>query len=388
MTLSSQRTILGAVGRRSVLSAGLFAGTGCLAMADRNPKHVVVLGAGMAGLYAAWQLQQSGCTVTVYEAQDRIGGRNWTLRKGDLVPDTSTLAQACNFSGGQYFNAGAWRVMPHHRRMMSLAMELGIALMPIHVSQPAMGLYAAGGMDAFPHGMASRLTSGVRTGCQVLRLIPERNNHFSRAVVEYRVGDQTHATQSDAVLVALPLGLVRPLLQRWAPGVESALHQVQSADAIKVAWEAGDDPESGWPVNSMSDQPDQSGLRLIWPHDPVPAVQRVVVAYGNSHALQEVFRGSRVRAVEQAESYLRQFRGFSDLKFLHALAVQWARIPFQRAAAYRLRPESNAALQQLRQGQAPVFFAADGLSSFNGWQEGALESAEAAVQQVSRYLQI
>jgi monoamine oxidase len=138
----------------------------------------------------------------------------------------------------------------------------------------------------------------------------------------------------------------------------------------------------------MSDQPDQSGLRLIWPHDPVPAVQRVVVAYGNSHALQEVFRGSRVRAVEQAESYLRQFRGFSDLKFLHALAVQWARIPFQRAAAYRLRPESNAALQQLRQGQAPVFFAADGLSSFNGWQEGALESAEAAVQQVSRYLQI
>jgi monoamine oxidase len=40
--------------------------------------HVLVVGAGMAGLVAARILQDSGFTVTIFEARNRIGGRTWT----------------------------------------------------------------------------------------------------------------------------------------------------------------------------------------------------------------------------------------------------------------------------------------------------------------------
>jgi monoamine oxidase len=40
--------------------------------------RVVVVGAGFAGLLAAWRLAQGGCDVVVLEARDRVGGRVWS----------------------------------------------------------------------------------------------------------------------------------------------------------------------------------------------------------------------------------------------------------------------------------------------------------------------
>jgi monoamine oxidase len=45
--------------------------------------RVVVVGAGFAGLMAAWRLTQRGCDVTVLEARGRVGGRVWSQ---ELVP--------------------------------------------------------------------------------------------------------------------------------------------------------------------------------------------------------------------------------------------------------------------------------------------------------------
>lgn len=47
-------------------------------MPNRILPHVVVVGAGMAGLVAARLLHDAGCKVTVLEARQRLGGRIWT----------------------------------------------------------------------------------------------------------------------------------------------------------------------------------------------------------------------------------------------------------------------------------------------------------------------
>ena len=48
--------------------------------------NVIVIGAGIAGLSAAWHLKEAGIAATVLEARDRIGGRVWTNRDFADIP--------------------------------------------------------------------------------------------------------------------------------------------------------------------------------------------------------------------------------------------------------------------------------------------------------------
>jgi len=91
---------------------------------------VLILGAGMAGMSAAFELRNAGYQVQVLEFNGRAGGRNWSLRGGDRYTELGGLTQQCQFDRDLYINPGPWRIPYHHRGMLSYCKRLGVPLEP------------------------------------------------------------------------------------------------------------------------------------------------------------------------------------------------------------------------------------------------------------------
>jgi len=85
------------------------------------PKKVLILGAGVAGLAAAYELSQAGHDVTVIEARMRPGGRVLTVREP--------------FSDGLYMEAGARYIREDHDLTRGYARKLGLTLEPESTSE-------------------------------------------------------------------------------------------------------------------------------------------------------------------------------------------------------------------------------------------------------------
>ncbi|HEY4090061.1 MAG TPA: flavin monoamine oxidase family protein [Luteibacter sp.] len=91
---------------------------------------VLILGAGLAGLVAAYELGKAGYEVRVLEYNARAGGRNWTLRGGDTYTELGGHTQTCHFDKGLYFNPGPWRIPYHHTGLLDYCHRFGVQLEP------------------------------------------------------------------------------------------------------------------------------------------------------------------------------------------------------------------------------------------------------------------
>ncbi|WP_048862718.1 flavin monoamine oxidase family protein, partial [Acidisphaera rubrifaciens] len=92
-------------------------------------QRVVILGAGIAGMVAALELLRAGHDPLVIEARDRAGGRNWTLRGGDTVTETtSRQTVAWDRAPHLWFNPGPARLPWHHAGILDYCRQLGVAL--------------------------------------------------------------------------------------------------------------------------------------------------------------------------------------------------------------------------------------------------------------------
>jgi monoamine oxidase len=92
-------------------------------------KKVVILGAGIAGLTSAYELGKAGYECVILEANERPGGRNWTVRGGTSITDLDGHRQTAAFSSGQYMNAGPAR-LPQWMITLDYCRELGVLIEP------------------------------------------------------------------------------------------------------------------------------------------------------------------------------------------------------------------------------------------------------------------
>lgn len=94
-----------------------------------NRPSVVILGAGISGLTAAYELDKAGYDCVILEAAPKAGGRCLTVRSGDVIDEVGN-PQRCEFDDEPhlYFNAGPARIPSTHRNILHYCRELGVDL--------------------------------------------------------------------------------------------------------------------------------------------------------------------------------------------------------------------------------------------------------------------
>jgi monoamine oxidase len=132
----------------------------------KNDAKVLVLGAGVSGLVAAYELEKAGYRCELIEARARPGGRNFTVRSGTTEVDTDGNEQTAKFEEGLYLNAGPARIAQHHVTL-DYCRELGV---PVEV-------FVNSNADAYYYNEPREGASGPLTG-RVIRQRAARADYY------------------------------------------------------------------------------------------------------------------------------------------------------------------------------------------------------------------
>lgn len=151
-----------------------------------NDTTVLVLGAGIAGLATAYELEKAGYRCEVLEARDRPGGRNWTVRGGARETDLDGNLQVAGFAEDQYMNAGPARI-PQFHTTLDYCRELAVPIEVFVNANPDAYVLRESGVDA----------SGRLTGRAVSRRAAKADYN---GYVSELLAKATHQGSLDAVL--------------------------------------------------------------------------------------------------------------------------------------------------------------------------------------------
>ncbi|PVH88189.1 amine oxidase, partial [Cadophora sp. DSE1049] len=116
---------------------------------------VIVVGAGLSGLQAAYDIQQAGLSCIVLEARDRVGGKTWS------VP-------LANGKGNVDIGA-AWINDTNQSHVYALTKRFGIELLEQNVDGDCIFQDKDGATHAFPYGTSPKFSEAQVTDLERIR---------------------------------------------------------------------------------------------------------------------------------------------------------------------------------------------------------------------------
>src|SRR5580704_7361179 len=220
---------------------------------DPKGASVLILGAGLAGMAAAYELRKAGYRVQVLEYNNRAGGRCWSLRGGDTYTELGGATQRCEFDAGLYLNPGPWRIPYHHYAILDYCRRFGVTLEPFIQLNHNAYLHSANAFDGKPQrirdikadfdgGVAELLAKATKKGALDDAVSTEDREILLEALrslgaldkdLRYRAGDNSAAHRGYAKhsggglgaepIAGEPIGLHDILTSRLWRGLQSFL---------------------------------------------------------------------------------------------------------------------------------------------------------------------
>ena len=388
-----------AISRRQFLRRSALAVAG-VSLADPRlvigspAKKVLILGAGMAGLAAGYELSKLGHDVTLLEARERPGGRVFTLREP--------------FADGLYAEAGAARVRDNHNLTLKYIKAFDLPLEPFYPSNlkavrldhggrdevpidgytdamtehyggelgdgPATWHKIKGGMDLLPKAFAERLGDKIQYGAAVVRI----EQDAKQATIKFVKDRTTQALSADVVLCTIPFSVLRRL---ELPGLSS-----RKKDLIKrtqydaVARVYLQTKNRFWETNGLNGFAFTKGAIEIWqPTWSQPGPRGILMTYARSGEAERITSLKENERITQGLNMLAPIFTGLRANFERGATKCWLEDEWSRGAW------GFVGLTDFLAATAPdgrVYFAGEHLSPWFSWIQGALSSSVRAVKQI------
>jgi monoamine oxidase len=392
------------IGRRQFLKEGVLA-AGAMSLAPRSlftspsslppAKKVLILGAGLAGLVAAYELSQTGHDVTILEARMRPGGRVHTLRE--------------NFSDGLYAEAGAARIPDSHDQTLKYVKLFNLPLEPMYPNRlsalrfdggqrrevaiegftealgetlgldlagnPAQWSKIQGGSDLLPKAFAQRLSEKIHYGCPVVRL--EQDPNAARAI--FKRAGRTETMSADRVLCTIPFSVLRGI-ELPANFSDRKRDLIRKLEYIPVSRVYLQTKTRFWEGKGLNGFALTNDIVEIWhPTWNQPGRRGILMTYARFGP------GDRIGAMnpnDRISTTLDQidkiYPGLRD-QFEGGCSKYWVEDEWSKGAW------AGVGLREMGFASSPegrVHFAGEHLSFFPSWMQGALVSGLRAVKEI------
>ncbi|HZI46847.1 MAG TPA: FAD-dependent oxidoreductase [Pyrinomonadaceae bacterium] len=363
-------------------------------------RKVLILGAGMAGLVAAYELTKLGHDVTILEARTRPGGRVHTLREP--------------FSDGLFAEEGAARIPENHDLTHKYVKEFALPLEPFYPSQlralrfdrggreevPIDGFTDAmtqnyggelggnrerwqkikGGTDMLPKAFAERLGNKIHYGSPVVKIGQDAKQ---ARVVFLNAGKQQTMT-ADNVLCTIPFSVLR--------NVELAGLSSQKRDIIKntrydaVARVYLQTRNRVWEQKGLNGFAFAPGAVEIWqPTWNQSGPRGILMNYARPGEAERI---TKLKEDERIATTLKQldemFGGLRE-SFERGATKCWTEDEWSRGA-WAFVGFSNFGAAIAREGR--IHFAGEHLSEWSSWMQGALSSGLRAVKEIDEFVRV
>jgi len=372
-------------------------------------KHVIVLGAGLAGLSAAQHLVQGGCRVTLLESQDRVGGRAFSM-------DRPLAVGLCAETGPARFPADFFRVL-------ALARRFGLELEPFYPETgsivglirgqrivgyvpdeeqfwgyglqssrlrtilwrlrgrlPQRMYHLRGGTHQLPIAMASALRAEILLRSEVTAV----DQQPSSVRVNYRSPSGDKILEADSVVCALPLSVIPQISFEPAlsPEKRQLIGSIPEMPAVRVFLQMRrpfwwDDGLNGF---AYSDK-----IGEVWAPDfAAPQEPSMLVCYAHREIAEALCAMDESTRIEYVKEELEKILPGTAQHFERAASYSWTDQDWIRGAWPMVRHGFRKQIPLLQARHARVFFAGDYAASprFLNMTEGALESGEHAAREL------
>ncbi|MFB0947699.1 MAG: NAD(P)/FAD-dependent oxidoreductase [Spirosomataceae bacterium] len=345
-------------------------------------KDILIIGAGLSGLLAAYRLKNKGFNVKVVEARNRIGGRIYTKTTEDKTPVEMGATWFWDENTDLKSLFDELNIEHFVQNMQGTAFFEAFSALPpqeVQIPKQPQSYRITGGTSNLLRKLASNLTSDELLLSQAVK-----GMDFSGEKTTVETNDSTY--EADIVIVTIPPALfvenvsVNPHFGDNFLNISKATHTWMK-DSIKVAVSY---EKPFWKVGNFSGTvfSNVGPITEFYDHSNAENTKFALCGFMNGGLVQF----TKAEREEKIRTQLRKIFGEEGAGFIAYEETLWMNEPFTNLPTERYiqaHQNNGHAIYQQSLFNGKLFIAGTETSpEFGGYMEGAIRAVERVVGQV------